>query len=707
MAGGKKHQNNPVSENLEKLIQRKAKVVENIERIKRSIIEKTISFNTFEIDCRLEILKDHIAQAMEFQSELDILDPTNDDRSELEDLCVTTKSLLLSLQAKNRRPSLQETSFMQPHHSRLPNMRLPKFSGKYSDYKNFMSLFENLVHNDHTLTDIEKFNHLISCLTDEALGTVKAFQVTEENYPKALASLKKVYDNDCLIFLKNISKLFDLPEISNPSAPALRNMIDTVSAIYDSLLSIGDDKKISNAILIHLVMSKVDPVTKSKWEEQLDFEKLPLWSDCEAMLNKRYQHISADESSGSKPKNSKNKNEFVPKKHSKTSLSVTKSKQPVEKCLFCKSAEHNIYNCSFFATVPVLQRFDFIKAAPACINCLKKGHTVARCSSQKCRVCGGAHNKLLHRYSSETQSANTASNFSPDLPSTSNAAVNHSASDVNVILATAVVKVKCSSGDYILARALLDSGSQTNLITEELAQRLRIKRKGGRLNLTGIGEVSSVAKTNIEISVMSRVNSTQFSSKFWVLSSITNFQPDRRICTTNWNIPRNVELADPEFYKPQKVDLLIGGEMFFELLCVGQIKSNPSLPVLQKTSLGWIVAGKCDQSKGSSSKICHVSNIIENEEAIDSIVRKFWELEEVSHEQTWIYNEEQQKCEDNFKNSVRRLPSGRFEVSLPFKSDTNLLGSSFDTAKRRYLALERKLSNDENMREMYHDFMKE
>ena len=49
--------------------------------------------------------------------------------------------------------------------------------------------------------------------------------------------------------------------------------------------------------MLHLVMSKVYPVTKSKWEEQLDFEKLPLWSDCETALNKRYQHIAAAESS--------------------------------------------------------------------------------------------------------------------------------------------------------------------------------------------------------------------------------------------------------------------------------------------------------------------------------------------------------------------------------------------------------------------------
>ena len=110
-------------------------------------------------------------------------------------------------------------------------MRLPKFSGKYAEYKNFMSLFENLVHYDPTLTGIEKFNHLISCLFDEALGTVRAFEVTEENYPKAMASLKKLYDNDCLIFMDNISKLFDLPEMPKPSATALRGMIATVSAI--------------------------------------------------------------------------------------------------------------------------------------------------------------------------------------------------------------------------------------------------------------------------------------------------------------------------------------------------------------------------------------------------------------------------------------------------------------------------------------------
>ena len=196
---------------MEKLVLRKPKVVKNITRIRQSILENTIVFNPIELECRVDILKNYIDQAINLQSDVDQLDPENNHRAELENICVTTKTLFLTLLAKNGQSNVPEMPFLgQSHQSRLPNMKIAEFNGKYSDYKNFMSLFENLIYNDPTLTDIEKFNHLISCLSDEALGTVKAFQITEANYPKAIASLKKVYDNECLIFFDNIRKLCNI-----------------------------------------------------------------------------------------------------------------------------------------------------------------------------------------------------------------------------------------------------------------------------------------------------------------------------------------------------------------------------------------------------------------------------------------------------------------------------------------------------------------
>ncbi|XP_036322018.1 uncharacterized protein LOC118736020 [Rhagoletis pomonella] len=234
-----------------------------------------MSLDPIELECRLEILNSHSEKLMTCQSRIEEIDEEDLARGELEDIVVETKSMIKSILANNK-SSVAESSFIAPHSSRLPKMSVPKFKGEYSEFKNFMSLFESLVHNDPTIPDIEKFNHLVSCLSGEAFGTVKSFQMSEENYPKALASLKRVYDNKYLIFFNTVSRLFDLTKIQKPSASYLRSIIDTVSAVYDSLLSLGDDKHISNAMLIHIVMSKVDPTTRSKWEEQLDYDKLPL-----------------------------------------------------------------------------------------------------------------------------------------------------------------------------------------------------------------------------------------------------------------------------------------------------------------------------------------------------------------------------------------------------------------------------------------------
>ncbi|XP_037957049.1 uncharacterized protein LOC119686867 [Teleopsis dalmanni] len=701
------------NEELDKLLQQRETVVASILRIKKVISEKTVDLNPVELECRLDILNSYIKQAMTCQQKIECINEFDVFRPDLEEICVASKSLFLQALGKNRKSSIPDTSHeCSNHRSRLPSMRLPKFSGKHSEYKNFISLFESLVHNDQSLSDIEKFNHLISCLSDEALGTVKAFQLTETNYSKALASLKRVYDNTCLIFFDSISQFFELPEMNKPSASALRNIIDTVSAIYESLLSIGDDKNISNAILIHLVMSRVDAATKSKWEEQLDYNKLPLWSDCETALNKRYQHISADEASTSRSRSNRPKQDNWQGKNVKSSLMCKKnSSQEESRCLFCNAKEHVINSCSAFAALSVTERFNFIKSSSACINCLKKGHTVSRCKASRCRVCNRSHHTLLHQYSTNTPQ--TGLSYNPEQPIISRASVNHSSSnDDQIILATAVITIQGKSGEYQLARALLDSGSQVNLITEELAQRLQLKKEAKTLNLIGIGETNSTVRQKLHATVRSRINSYEFSTDFWVMPSISTYQPDKFVSMSNWNVPSNLSLADPHFHKPQKIDLLLGAESFFELLSIGQIKQGTNLPILQKTLLGWIVSGKYKDVPSNVSKICNLIRLQEAESTgdfcLNSLVKKFWELEEIPKELTVKkYTIEQQHCETKFLNTILRLPSGRLKVQLPFKSNPNLLGQSYETAKNRFLSLERRLSKDCMLQKLYMEFMAE
>ena len=69
--------------------------------------------------------------------------------------------------------------------------------------------------------------------------------------------------------------------------------------------------------------------------------------------------------------------------------------------------------------------------------------------------------------------------------------------------------------------------------------------------------------------------------------------------------------------------------------------------------------------------------------------------------------EEQELCEKHFLDTTRRIEDGRFKVRLPFKSDAKVLGNSYEVAKRRFLALERKVNKVPVLKEMYIEFMKE
>ncbi|KAL7726204.1 hypothetical protein ACLKA6_001609 [Drosophila palustris] len=90
------------------------------------------------------------------------------------------------------------------------------------------------------------------------------------------------------------------------------------------------------------------------------------------------------------------------------------------------------------------------------------------------------------------------------------------------------------------------------------------------------------------------------------------------------------------------------------------------------------------------------------ESRLEALVERFWELEAVPElKDSAKYSPEQLACEKSFKDNVRNLSSGRFEVSLPFKIDPKILGSSFETAKRRFLSLERRVSKDLELKEMY------
>ena len=365
---------------LKELQQQQTQFIKRISRIQEYVKSGAKPMDSSEAKCRLEILEEYFKMALNIQLKIEQIDVNDTGGSQLEEMYIATKVLLQNQcsASTNHNSTTADISYITPgSSSKLPKLKLPSFGGQYSEFKNFFASFNQIIDSETSLSNIEKFNHLLNCLHGQALETVKAFQVTNENYPKALERLKARYDNSTLIFLENIASLFQLSPMSKSSPSQLRSIVDGASALYDSLLSLGSEKDVAQAMLIYLVIDKVDGQTKKKWNESLDFKKLPTWSSCAELLERHCQYLESFYNSNVH-NNEGNSRDKTTKKGQRHSYSFTCSNS---NCHLCESKEHNILQCAEFKNMKVCERFDKVKRLNLCINCLAKGHTWFNCSS--------------------------------------------------------------------------------------------------------------------------------------------------------------------------------------------------------------------------------------------------------------------------------------------------------------------------------------
>ncbi|XP_025830886.1 uncharacterized protein LOC112904620 [Agrilus planipennis] len=166
--------------------------------------------------------------------------------------------------------------------------------------------------------------------------------------------------------------------------------------------------------------------------------------------------------------------------------------------------------------------------------------------------------------------------------------------------------------------------------------------------------------------------------------------------------PSELPLADPSFGETGPIDMLIGAEIFWELLCIGQFKLGPEQPTIQKTQLGWVITGPLSRQliPELPKTSCH---LVTNQQLNEDIA-KFEGCEETHS--TLAINE-RNRCEQHFGSSTTRNSEGRFVVRIPFKEDTRKLGEYRLIAEKRLLSLERQLSRNKELRDQYVAFLDE
>ena len=273
------------------------------------------------------------------------------------------------------------------------------------------------------------------------------------------------------------------------------------------------------------------------------------------------------------------------------------------------------------------------------------------------------------------------------------------------MLGTAIVWVKDRRGNLHECRALLDSCSQVNLMTREFCEKLDLSTKDSENIVSGVFKQEQELQHRTQVIFKSRC--TGFSQQITCLitTKITDDMPNVQLRRSDFTIPGGIIMADPKFTETRSVDLLIGGGTFWKLLCVGQIQLRDNQPILQKTQLGWIVAGSMELPVPPYKQRA-ICNLITNQQ-LHNEVQRFWEIEHHALKRGPPEIDLRDICEQHFLSSTQRDSDGRFIVTIPFKDEVNELGNSLKLAEKRLLSMERKRERHPELDKKYLEFMQD
>jgi len=134
-------------------------------------------------------------------------------------------------------------------------------------------------------------------------------------------------------------------------------------------------------------------------------------------------------------------------------------------------------------------------------------------------------------------------------------------SNCHAMLATCLVNINDASGVPHSCRAILDTGSQLNFVTDAYARILKLNSCKISTLVTGIGPKSVYAKSLVPTIMSSQYGQYTSNIQFHSLPVISNQLPTLSINVNNIVLPSNIrsQLADPQFYKSAPIDCLLGG----------------------------------------------------------------------------------------------------------------------------------------------------
>ncbi|XP_008483566.1 uncharacterized protein LOC103520254 [Diaphorina citri] len=623
---------------------------------------------------------------------------------------------------------------------KLPQINIPVFDGTHESFSSFKSLFDALVHSQVGLTPIEKYSYLKSLLSGPALACIQGFSFSENNYQIAYQTLVNQFSNKRVVANSICAKLFSIKPLTHEAQ--LRSFLETFNVSVEAFKAVGINNQ-GDFLLLFMALRILDPTTRQAFENMwVEKEVVPQYKDLLKFVQGRVSVSdlmspvvakpaptrSTPQASGYKaPPPATVKRSFVA---NVVSPKPTSEAKPVRDCPCCNQA-HKLIVCNQFQRLSIPERYNFLREKQLCFACFGP-HSRNLCTTRfSCRQCQSKkHHTLLHS-AQPTGPADASPAYStyPVQPNTSNSLTNvnpgpsgvvnpsttlscnlvpdaHKPSYVKqVLLGTAVVSVPDAFGRRHDIRILIDPGSMINIVTQSLANRLCLPSQPSQVSISGIGSGTPQTVTGVlSCTLESKHCPFALNVEAAILPRISANIPALPVSPDIIRQFANVELADPSFFQPSSVHMLLGAQHYADIIRSHEpiIRGEPSLV---PSNFGVLVMG-CAPAEPVFPAVQQSFFITNMENDLSNQLKRFWEMEEICVKPAT--NPEDDECEQHFIKTHRREPSGTYVVRLPFRNNQPPdLGNNRSQALNRLLKLERQLDRNPTFRELYHENIKD
>ncbi|XP_064475626.1 uncharacterized protein LOC135389518 [Ornithodoros turicata] len=556
----------------------------------------------------------------------------------------------------------------------LPKLKIDTFNGDLSKWQGFWDQFRATVHDNQRLTDVNRLKYLVSLVIGPAARAIEGLTILDGNYATAVEILKKRFGKSELLVTEHMGSLFDLKPVTSISdVKGLRELHETVTVRIRNLKSLGVAqsqyaiavreavlRKIPKELELEYYKQKDEQSTVDTLTSLLDFLETEI--ECRERVRRSAEDVPLP----------KRRAPLTPSASSLTANATDSS------CILCKSSQHLLESCDRGLSPDEIR--NTLRREGCCFLCGKKGHR-----SKDCRVCwklrcGRCHRRHLTQLclgSSRTEQP-AASNPSSALASTTStedvvtslsSSTKFSSPRAEVLLQTAKVWLEGSNGRRILARIILDGGSQRSFIRQEVSTKIGCFY--GQFSSSSI-VIEAVEYDDICSDSLPSLNSTAAQH----VKSV------------------GLQLAD-EPSAPTEISLLLGSDFYWKAVTGVTVRLSEYL-VAAETLFGWTVQGASRDGsiRSRNVEVMRVGVLSEDTASIDSHLQAFWELEHLGITDPYPSELDTDSVLQDFR-ATTKLVDGRYVVRLPWKSERQpALGDNKALAVQRLEATTSKLRRD-------------